>query len=203
MNLVYRDRVCVFSWLPWTFSFWTKMSSSSLLRCPSGMSQVDTFTINSTAWSACEDLQQPNGALALVKASTVEWFNKGYEMYGSAPSGNDDDYYLNFTKAQAVSARADVLGQGLLDAEVTWERVAGAVPPIRHAGVRTFVGSRGSVADATFNDAGEDASGYGFPPALSFVFNLTNAAGTALRWASASILSPLLRSPLLCSAFTH
>ena len=38
------------------------------------------------------------------------------------------------------------------------------------------MGSRGSVADTTFNDAGEDASGYGFPPALGYVFNLTNMA---------------------------
>ena len=59
---------------------------------------------------------------------------------------------------------------------MTWERVASAVPPIRRAGVRAFVGSRGSVADTTFNDAGEDAAGYGFPPALSYVFNLTNIA---------------------------
>ena len=50
------------------------------------------------------------------------------------------------------------------------------MPPIRHAGVRTFVGSRGSVADTSFTDAGEDAAGYGFPPPMSFVFNLTNLA---------------------------
>jgi hypothetical protein len=38
------------------------------------------------------------------------------------------------------------------------------------------VGSRSSSADTTFNDQGEDAAGYGFPPPLSYVFNLTNIA---------------------------
>lgn len=70
-------------------------------------------------WAACEDLQvsvsrsalpangcalsdprlcaqQPGGAIALVSsAKQVEWFSKGYEVYGSAPSGSDDDYYLH------------------------------------------------------------------------------------------------------------
>ena len=39
-----------------------------------------------------------------------------------------------------------------------------------------MVGSRGSSVDTTINDQGEDASGYGFPPALASVFNLTNIA---------------------------
>ena len=38
------------------------------------------------------------------------------------------------------------------------------------------MGSRGSSVDTTFSDTGEDAAGYGFPPALSYVFNLTNEA---------------------------
>ena len=57
-------------------------------------------------------------------------------------------------------AKEDVLAVKLLTQEITWERVASAVPPIRRAGVRTFVGSRGSYADTTFNDQGEDAAGY-------------------------------------------
>jgi hypothetical protein len=60
--------------------------------------------------------------------------------------------------------------------EITWALVADAVPPIRKTGTRAFVGSRSSVADSTFTDAGEDAAGYGFPPPLSYVFNLTNIA---------------------------
>ena len=61
---------------------------------------------------------------------------------------------------------------------LSWELVASAIPPIRSTGpVRAFVGSRGSSVDTTFNDAGEDAAGYGFPPPLSYVFNLTNQAG--------------------------
>ena len=30
--------------------------------------------------------------------------------------------------------------------------------------------------DTTFSDSGEDANGYGFPPPLGYVFNLTNQA---------------------------
>merc|ERR1711960_96766 len=75
---------------------------------------------------------------------------------------------------------ADVLGQTLLSknfSHVSWEAVASAIPPIRMTGgARTFVGSRGSSVDTTFSDAGEDAAGYGFPPALGYVFNLTNKA---------------------------
>ena len=117
--------------------------------------------------------RQPDGAIALVSASATEWFPKTYSVYGSA---HDDDHYLNYTKAQAVAATADVLALKLLESEVTLEAVAAAVPPIRKTGVRSALGSRGSVADTSFSDAGEDAAGYGFPPALSYVFNLTNIA---------------------------
>ena len=59
---------------------------------------------------------------------------------------------------------------------VSWELVESAIPPIKQAGVRTFVGSRGSSVDTTFSDSGEDAAGYGFPAAVDYVFNLTNEA---------------------------
>jgi hypothetical protein len=129
---------------------------------------------------ACEDLQRPGGAIALVSsAGNTEWFSKGYEVYGSAPSGSDDDYYLGMTKAVAVADKTDVLAVKLLSKNysfISWELVASAVPPIRRAGVRAAVGSRVPVEDTTFNDAGEDAAGYGFPPALAYVFNMTNVA---------------------------
>ena len=52
-----------------------------------------------TVFAACEDLDHPGGALALVSSTNqIEWFTKGYDMYGSSPTGNDDDFYLNFTK---------------------------------------------------------------------------------------------------------
>ena len=97
---------------------------------------------------------------------------------GSAPTGSDDDYYLNLTKKAVTESKVDLLAVELLGRQhLTWELVASAIPPIRlTAGVRAFVGSRGSVADTTFNDAGEDAAGYGFPPAAGYVFNLTNIA---------------------------
>ena len=160
------------------------VAAASGIACPNAaMTLVDGFkSADGTTWAACEDLQQPGGAIALVSSSTppeVEWFGKTHEQYGSAPTGSDEDYYLNLTMAAAVASPVDVLAVKLLSKNysgITWELVASAVPPIRSAGVRAFVGSRGSVADTTFNDAGEDAAGYGFPPALSYVFNLTNAA---------------------------
>lgn len=143
------------------------------------------------------------GAIALVTSATkgsnvdnddgangsIEWFTKSHDVYGSAPTGSDDDYYLNLTKAAAISSTTDLLGIHLLSgnySEITWNLVESAVPPIRNVGVRAFVGSRGSVADTTFNNAGEDALGYGFPPPLGYVFNLTNIAegGAALPPAS-------------------
>lgn len=74
---------------------------------------------------------------------------------------------------------SDVLALALLNnfSQVTWERVAAAIPVIKNSGgARTFVGSRGSSVDTTFTDEGEDAAGYGFPPPLSYVFNLSNIA---------------------------
>jgi hypothetical protein len=76
----------------------------------------------------------------------------------------------------------DLLGKNY--SHISWESVAAAVPPIRSTGgARAFVGSRGSAVDTTFNDNGEDAVGYGFPPPLSYVFNLTNIqeGGKALK----------------------
>ena len=153
--------------------------TAAAINCPGGTALVDLFELNGTRWAACEDLQVPGGALVLVSSSgATEWFHKTHETYGSAPLGSDDAYYLNLTKKAAVADKTDVLAVKLLGTEegLTWSRVASAVPPIRHAGVRTFVGSRGSVADTSFTDAGEDAAGYGFPPPMSFVFNLTNLA---------------------------
>eukprot|EP01052_Picozoa_sp_SAG31_P041728 SAG31_NODE_6408_length_2014_cov_1.395132_2_plen_166_part_00 len=58
-------------------------------------------------------------------------------------------YYLGLTKAGAVADKVDVLATTLLSnySFITWQLVASAVPPIRRAGVRAAVGSRGSVAD--------------------------------------------------------
>ena len=51
---------------------------------------------------------------------------QGYELFGSAPTGSDDDYYLNLTKAGATGAKADVLAIKMLSKNytgVTWELV--------------------------------------------------------------------------------
>ena len=80
----------------------------------------------------------------------------------------------------AITSKTDLLGIDILSkkfAEVTYALVESAVPPIRMtSGTRAFVGSRGSVTDTSFNDAGEDAMGIGFPPPLTYVFNQTNIA---------------------------
>ena len=52
---------------------------------------------------------------------------------------------------------------------LSWQMVSRALPPIRHTGgVRAILGSRGSSVDTTINDDGEDAAGYGLPPALAY-----------------------------------
>ena len=154
--------------------------------CPAGMSRVDTFesSDDGIGWAACEDLQKQGGAIALVPSNKgpVEWFSKGYEPYAD-PSAVEAQYYfpaLGLNKTATMHDPADILGQSILShnfSHVSWELVASAIPPIRMTGgARTFVGSRGSSVDTTFNDAGEDAAGYGFPPAVNYVFNLTNQA---------------------------
>ena len=59
-----------------------------------------------SSWVACEDLQQPDGAIALVPSvggtAAIEWFAKSHEVYGSVlgdKAGSDDAHYLNLTKA--------------------------------------------------------------------------------------------------------
>ena len=158
------------------------LAPAGAIECPGGLTHIDTFEINGTSWSACEDLQVPDGALVLVpERGQPEWFPKSYSHYGSA---HDDDpsYYLGLGRHNASSGPVDILGIKMLDKDtapggLSWQLVADAVPPLRTTGgARAFVGSRGSVADTTFNDQGEDSAGYGFPPPRSYVFNLTNLA---------------------------
>lgn len=54
------------------------------------MSLIDgPFQIYNKNWIACEDLQQPGGAIALVPDyGAIEWFEKGFEPYGTV--GQDD-----------------------------------------------------------------------------------------------------------------
>jgi hypothetical protein len=53
------------------------------------------------------------------------------------------------------------------------------IPPSPHDTPHTHTShphTKTHAADTTFNDEGEDAAGYGFPPPRSYVFNLTNMA---------------------------
>eukprot|EP01043_Picozoa_sp_COSAG02_P092321 COSAG02_NODE_28950_length_579_cov_0.697917_1_plen_115_part_10 len=86
--------------------------SAEHVNCPGGTALLETFELDGASWAACEDLQQFGGAIALVELTSasrpVEWFSKTHEQYGSAPTGSDDDYYLNLTMAAAVASPVDV-----------------------------------------------------------------------------------------------
>ena len=158
--------------------------------CSGGMDQVDTFTINGTLWAACEDLQEPGGALALVPGSgATEWFEKGYSEYKTNWT-DDSDYYLGLTKAAVANATTDILGAKLLSdsKSISWAAVERAVPPIRlpsgprgagcntNRPVRTFVGSRTSRVDATTDNHGGDSNWQGWPSWESYAINMHNKA---------------------------
>eukprot|EP00966_Prymnesium_polylepis_P290083 6701240-Prymnesium_polylepis.1 len=155
-------------------------------QCPGGSTRVDTFEINGTTWAACEDLQQPGGALVLVSgAGVTEWFSKGYSPFNST---DDSEYYLGLDKRAVAAASTDLLGAKLLEDEegLSWAHVERAVPPIRAAtaggacrtnrAVRTFVGSRGASVDTTFDPFGGDSNWEGWPSKESFAINMHNKA---------------------------
>ena len=106
--------------------------------CPQGMESLNSFVFEKTTWQACEDLQRPGGDIVLVAASgEMEWFQKGYEVYGSA---NDDDFYLGLGKNNVTASKSDILALTLLNASsefpfISWERVASAIPPLRGSGL--------------------------------------------------------------------
>jgi len=161
-------------------------------QCPEEMTKVDSFTFQGGSWSACEDLSQPGGALALVpKSGEIVWLSKSYEPYSQ---GSDDDYYLGLGKEEVLGAKWDMLGDAILNqcdtktlttgfCEPTWSRVEKAVPVMRYSqgnkqasgnnfmcspyspesGVRTFTGSRSASVDATFSDHADDCTDNGFP----------------------------------------
>ena len=139
--------------------------------CPEGVEQVDSFQLNGTAWVACEDLQQPGGALVLASAAgEIEWFTKTYSPYGT--NASDTEYYLGLNRTRIANAASDLLGATLLEEKaITWAAVERAVPPIRVSGpggewgtdckgVRTFVGSRSSSYDGTVDDWGHVIPGH-------------------------------------------
>ena len=84
---------------------WSRPAVAAATRCPNGgMTPLHSFALDGANWTACEDLQRPDGAIALVSTSATELFPKTYSVYGSA---HDDDHYLNYTKAQAVASNVD------------------------------------------------------------------------------------------------
>ena len=139
------------------------------VSCPRGTEQVDAFTLNGTAWLACEDWHAADGALALVSAAgDAEYFSKTFEPY--VPAGPHPGYYLggNVTwpgrknttltgKAALVAATTnyleglDLLGIALLNqslfSHLTHQLVEATLPPI--AGLGTFVSSRSSSVDTS------------------------------------------------------
>ena len=154
--------------------------------CPDGTTRVDAFELNGTSWAACEDLQTPGGALALLSSNgDAEWFTKGYAPYES--NWTDHKYYLGCPPKALDAAQTDLLGAKLLTQKaLTWAMVERAVPPIRTSGtggachtnrpVRTFVGSRGASVDTTFGPFGGDANWEGWPSRESYAINMHNKA---------------------------
>ena len=175
------------------------------VACPSGLTHVDSFSAEGTAWDACEDLMTEGGALALIPHDgEAVWLPKSHEPYSQ---GTDDEYYLGFGKQTVLGAKWDMLGDAVLNqcsaktsttglCEPTWARVEKAVPVMRYSqgnkkasgnqfmcspyspesGVRTFTGSRSASVDAAFSDHADDCTDNGFPRPQGYVMNLTAIA---------------------------
>jgi hypothetical protein len=186
--------------------------------CPSGLHEVESFAINGTAWVACEDLQKLNGPLVLLSgAGKEEWFNKGYEPYGT--NTTDDRYYFGLSKDTIANATSDVLGHRLLcngtrPCEPTWAAVERAVPPIRKSGrggggatscdgIRTFVGSRSASIDFTFSDLAEDCGWNGSPSVGSYAQGMHNKAvgASPQSWNRSGVADGLLGDVLPAAVF--
>eukprot|EP01051_Picozoa_sp_SAG22_P006630 SAG22_NODE_440_length_10484_cov_19.751661_4_plen_468_part_00 len=130
------------------------------VSCPGGMDTIDTFSINKTVWTACEDLQQPDGSIVLIaETGETEHFAKSYAPYGTNAT-DDSEYYLGIGRAAVAAATHDVLGAALLSdplkKPITWAAVAAAVPPVRKTTIRTFTGSREAAIDFTLDDETKD-----------------------------------------------
>ena len=94
------------------------------------MTRVDSFLARGAAWSACEDLQTPGGALLLLSSGgEAEWFSKTYAPYGT--NATDSEYYLGLDRRALANASTDLLGSALLQAghHVGGRRVGGAPDP--------------------------------------------------------------------------
>ena len=160
------------------------IAAAATTECPTGATLLATFTAEGSEWTACEDLQTPDGVITLVPATGAPpvLLPKSHHPYMPAP---DSDYYLGIAKDVVAKSQRDELGEKLLQGgSPTWAEVEAAVPPIRRSGgggawctncdgLRTFVGSRSSSTDATLSDLGHDCSWVGMPSVQSYVMNLT------------------------------
>lgn len=181
------------------------VGAAATFSCPTGTTEVDTFTASGEQWLACEDLQVPGGGLTLVpERGAPVHLPKSYEPYAPLP---DEAYYLGLGKTTVLQAKWDMLGDHLLHGcqsktpttglcEPTWAQVETALPVMRYSrgnkrasgnnfmcspyspesGVRTFTGSRSSSVDATFSDHADDCTDNGFPRPQGYVMNLTAIA---------------------------
>ena len=60
-------------WMLWLLILPVACSpAAASYACPSGMTVVDTFKLSGAAWTACEDLQRRDGAIALVSEERTE-----------------------------------------------------------------------------------------------------------------------------------
>ena len=92
------------------------VAAGAAQACPAGLTELSAFNDDDgSAWLACEDLQVPDGGIALVPAApaATEWLPKTREAY---TQGTDEAYYLGMGKDAALRAAGagDVLGRALL-----------------------------------------------------------------------------------------
>jgi hypothetical protein len=139
-------------------------ASCGAAPCPPGFAMraanLSSVLATPSVWTACEDLVSgrivftttgSSGGLTLEKQLEPVW-------------ASDASAYLNFSKAEVLTAPGDLLGRKLLGRPggFTLKDVAAAVPPIR-TGIARFVGSRGSHVDISLDSQLEDANSLGIP----------------------------------------
>ena len=141
------------------------LSPTASSLCPNGQAQmaVMNYTTEGQQYAVvvCEQLGSRNGCLSF----------KSFDQKTSGPfpieickrvsniTARDDDEYLNYTKAQVLTAKTDVLGELLLREgdDPSLARVTEAIPPLRSInGARVWTANRESGRDATFDSQGSN-----------------------------------------------
>eukprot|EP00440_Ansanella_granifera_P019137 gb/GFBE01020791.1/.p1 GENE.gb/GFBE01020791.1/~~gb/GFBE01020791.1/.p1 ORF type:complete len:845 (+),score=132.62 gb/GFBE01020791.1/:1-2535(+) len=158
---------------------------------PVSQAQVDLLV--------CEDVRSPNGSVTfqLANGSSLAPFPLTLQKRVYPNYAAEGEKYLNWSKAEVLAAKTDLLGNWLLGVhgnpprdEVTWDAVKKAMPPLRQFnGGRVWTANRESGRDAAFaldgtNHIGgtpdpSDAARY-LPGLKSSFFNFEGLIGGSL-----------------------